>query len=55
MDDDSKPVPELGEPQSNDGEVHYFEVDETNVSGATESPKTRGDDPPHFEQDDEAG
>jgi hypothetical protein len=55
MDNHSKPVPEPGQAPRDDGEVHYFEVDETNVSGATESPQPRGDDPPRFERDDEAG
>jgi hypothetical protein len=45
MSEDSKPVPEPGEAQRQDGEVQYFEVDETNVSGATEPPERRADDP----------
>ena len=44
MNEDTKPVPEPGEAQRQDGDVHYFEVDETDVSGATESPEPPADD-----------
>jgi hypothetical protein len=52
MNEDSKPVPEPGEAQRQDGDVQYFEVDETNVSGATERPE---DDPPRVAPEDQAG
>ena len=53
MNEDSKPVPEPGEAQRQDGDVQYYDVDETNVSGATESSEPRTDDPPRGEPDDE--
>jgi hypothetical protein len=54
MNEESKPVPEPGEAQREDGDVQYFPVDETNVSGATGAPEPRTDDPPRADRDEEA-
>ena len=40
---DDKPVPEPGEAGRGEDEVHYYEVDETNVSG-TDTPPADGED-----------
>jgi hypothetical protein len=44
MSDDKQPVPKPGEARRGDDEVHYHEVDETNVSDADRSEKPRTDD-----------
>jgi len=44
MDDDTKPVPEPGEAHRDDDEVHYYEVDETNVSESAPSDSRSADD-----------
>jgi hypothetical protein len=44
MNDDTKPVPEPGEAQRDDDEVHYYEVDETNVSESEPSDSRSADD-----------
>jgi hypothetical protein len=42
---DDKPVPEPGEAaRDEDDEIHYHEVDETNVSGADRLEKPPADD-----------
>ena len=48
MSDDEKPVPQPGEAHREDNEVHYYDVDETNV-GEAEKPET--DDPERPEAD----
>jgi hypothetical protein len=53
MSEQSKPVPEPGEAQREDGEVQYFDVDETNVSGATDASPQRPDDPSRGAAEDE--
>ena len=37
MSDDKKSVPEPGEAGRDDGDIHYYEVDETNVGDADRS------------------
>lgn len=50
---DDKPVPEPGEAaRDEDDEIHYHEVDETNVGGA-ERPETPPVDDPHGSKADE--
>ena len=46
MTDDPKPVPEPGEANRDQDDVHYFETDETNVSG------TEGEEQPEPDEDD---
>ena len=45
MNADDKPVPEPGEARrADDDEIHYHEIDETNVRDADRSKKPRADD-----------
>ena len=44
MSDDEKPVPEPGEARRDDDEIHYHEVDETNVSETDRPQKPRPDE-----------
>ncbi len=45
MSDETKPVPEPGEAGRGDDEIHYHDVDETNVNDAERSrPRTSEDD-----------
>ena len=44
MNDDDKPVPEPGEARRDDDEIHYHEIDETNVRDADRSKPSRPDD-----------
>ncbi len=44
MNDDPKPVAEPGEARRGDDEVHYHEIDETDVRDAARSKKPRADD-----------
>jgi hypothetical protein len=46
MSDDNKPVPEPGEADRGEDEVHYFQVDETNVGDADRPRPPRPDDAP---------
>ena len=46
MTDDTKPVPEPGEAQRDEDEIHYFETDETNVGKGAES-GAEGSGPAH--------
>ena len=47
---DDKPVPEPGEAgRGDDREIHYYEVDETNVSEAERSEPPSPDKPPESE------
>jgi len=46
MTDDTKPVPEPGEAQRDEDEIHYFETDETNV-GEDAGSEQRGSGPAH--------
>ena len=46
MSEDTKPVPEPGEANRDDDEIHYYDVDETNVSDADKEQKPRTDDKP---------
>ena len=42
---DDKPVPEPGEAGRDDDEIHYYEVDETNVSESEDEPAEEKDSP----------
>ena len=42
---DDKPVPEPGEAGRGEDEIHYHEVDETNVGEAERSDKPDADEP----------
>jgi|1185.fasta_scaffold219476_1 hypothetical protein len=44
MSDDKKPVPTPGEAHRGDDDVHYYDIDETNVSDADKSEPPRTDD-----------
>ena len=44
MSDDQKPVPQPGDAERDDDEIHYHEVDETNVSDTESSERPRTDD-----------
>jgi hypothetical protein len=44
MHPDDKPVPQPGEAHREDGEVRYYDTDETNVGGTAQEPRT--DDAP---------
>ncbi|MDA0172476.1 hypothetical protein OJ998_25460 [Solirubrobacter taibaiensis] len=46
---DDKPVPEPGEAGRGDDEIHYYEVDETNVSEADRSEPPAPDKTPESE------
>ena len=46
MRDDTQPVPKPGEAGRGDDEIHYHEIDETNVSNADRPAKPQADDPP---------
>ena len=45
MRDDKRPVPKPGEAGRGDDEIHYHEVDETNVGDADRSEKPTADEP----------
>ena len=51
MSDDKKAVPEPGEADRGDDEIHYHEVDETNVSEAERSQKPQAAEAPRPESD----
>ncbi len=44
MTDDERTVPKPGEADREDNELHYYEVDETNVSGADRSQEPHAND-----------
>jgi hypothetical protein len=52
MSDDPKTVPEPNEARRDEGDIHYHEVDETNVSG-TENPQQPAPDDERRSEDDE--
>jgi hypothetical protein len=45
MSEDKKAVPEPGEARRDDDEIHYYEIDETNVRDAERPPKPQVDEP----------
>ena len=51
MSDDKKSVPEPGEAARGDDEIHYHEVDETNVSEAERPQKPQADEARRPESD----
>ena len=51
MNDDKKAVPEPGEAGRGDDEIHYHDVDETNVGEAERPQKPRADEAPRPESD----
>ena len=51
MSDDDKPVPEPGEARRDDDELHYHEIDETNVDGHDRPSKPPADDTPRPQAD----
>ncbi len=51
MSDDKKSVPEPGEAARGDDEIHYHEVDETNVSEAERPQRPQADEAPRTESD----
>ncbi len=48
---DDKPVPEPGEAGRDDDEIHYYEVDETDVGDAARPEKPGADDAPQPDRD----
>ena len=46
MSDDDKPVPQPGEARRGDDEIHYHEVDETNVGDAAQPEPPDDEDAP---------
>ena len=49
MSDDKKAVPEPGEAGRGDDEIHYHDVDETNVGEAERAQKPQADEAPRPE------
>ena len=51
MSDDDKAVPEPGEADRDDDEIHYYEIDETNVGEADRPQRPDADEPQPPEAD----
>ena len=49
MSDEPKPVPEPGEAHREDDEIHYYDVDETNV-GDAQKPETDEEERPEADE-----